>query len=491
MLQVRRTLCSKTTHYKARSLLSYYARSQSAVPNSPDVKSATLDNVILTPGNHWNGYRRPQTTLSPHELLRQLRPSNVEPDQTWAAYDADNIKRMREIYVTPASRVGSQYYKVMEEMRQIETEALTIGREIARRCRDATLLRRAFRYLFGRCHTVRDIVHVLAIAFQRTASATELQYLSYPIIRALFRARVYATDLRIFSLCYAFILRMEKAGLAADDTIFNHCALFAARSRDPKAMQRALWLFRSRGVNMTFKAFRAIIAKFSIGRNGYGELRNGRWKREDVLSVLLGFDGTHIKGGNVPDHHLGSFLKRDEWGYVIAWLQILGRCRTADLLWEEWITYRSVSLDHPILRGHNSRQSNPERRRERLYTIFIDQMLIAGDVSKAWAILHESKLDFWSLEIETRAKLFDNAEDLHLAIAAFENRDSLKTALLEKYTYELERIERALGIAWRSDGKGGGRHVVPSLEEMELRFEELSRPDFGRVYGYFSEPVDD
>jgi hypothetical protein len=400
--------------------------------NNDDIHG--LNVVILKNKDEDMSFVKNTAAIGIKELLKQLKRSipNHGPSghPTSTAYDPDNTFPDR--YVTAAARVGSEYYKMMQELHHVESQVIAIGREIARRSRDAYELRRLFRRLFDHCRTVPDFQRVLAIATQRRRSLEALQHVAQPIARALFRARDHATDKRIYTQYYTLITRLEKEGLVVDPTLYNHCVKFAARSRDPVAMQRALLLYRNSNVDLGFRTFRAIVAKFSIGKNGYGEIRNGRWRREDLIPVLTGFPEKKMDGGESDDHHLGSFVKREHWSYVSAWVQILAHCRLLEELWHEWALWRASS----VRRGMDSRRKDE---------FFISYMISAGDPRRAWLMLEESEISFWDLNVTLRTRLFDHLEGQDSD--AESNGDGFSKQLLESYEQDRDRIGKEITVS--------------------------------------------
>ena len=325
-----------------------------------------------------------------HELGLSVPFYPPNDPKTSKAYDPNNTFPDR--HVTHAARVGSEFFETMEEMRHIEAQALKIARQIAWRSKEPHVLRRMLRKLFDHCDTARYTNRVIAFAMSKAGTREALQHCADPISKALYRSRVYATDRRIYSVYAALITRLHDADLKVDPTLYSHCIKFAARSRDLNAMQKALWLYRSRNIDMGLRTFRSTVAKFSIGINGWGEIRNGKWDREELISVITGFKDTKIMGGQIEDHHFGSFLKREEWTYLSAWIQILAHCRLTDRIWHEWTLYRDSPhriADYRVCRDE----------------FFISYMANSGDLDRAWSMLNESGLSFWDLRVGTRSRL--------------------------------------------------------------------------------------
>lgn len=400
----------------------------------------SLNAVTLGP-RHDAGYtgRGKHCTKAAQDLLREL--GLTVPLATRDASKAyDPLNTFPDRWVTPAARVGSEYFRMMEELRAIEVAVLDVGRALARRSKDPYILRRGFRKLFDHCQTARDVYRIIALACIEPNTLEPLQHLSHHISSALYRARVYATDRRIYSIYYRLIQRLLDAGLKVDPLLYNNCVRFAARSRDLGAMQKALLLFKMQNVDMGFRTFRAIVAKFSIGANRYGEIRNGTWERHDLLAVLSGFEGTESRGGVMANHHLESFLKREQWTYLQAWIQILAHCGLGSQMWKEWLLYKNS----------NTRANVDRPRRDEFW---VAQMLIAGDTKLAWYIFEESGLELGRLREDTRSLLVNDAPKRASRLEAQQIQDGVKEALFE-------RVEKDLGYRWQSDGEWDGWHVV-------------------------------
>lgn len=387
-----------------RCTFSHHARRHPELnPQTHDnaVYFEALDAVKLVHGAEQNGYYGPskhEPTQSTADLLKQLGRSTPkhgprEDPKKSKAYDRSNTFPDR--YVSPAARVGSEYYKAMQELHNIEFQTIIIAREVARRSRDVVVLRRTFRRLFDHCYTARNVMQVLALAFQRPRSTEALQGLAQSIVKALYRARNHATDRRICSIYHTLITRLKKTDLFVDQVLYAAAAKFAARSRDLLAMKRVLYLCKNSGAETGFRTFRAIVAKFSIGINGFGEIRNGRWKHEDLLQVVLGFEGTKCRGGEMEDHHLETLLRRDQWGYLTAWIQILTHLRLPNELWREWKLW--------------SADASPEYTRnwEHRVGYWAAHILATGSPHLALRVLHDAGLDFWSVDVGLRTRLFD------------------------------------------------------------------------------------
>jgi len=246
------------------------------------------------------------------------------------------------------------------------------------------------------------------------------------------------------------------------------------------AMQRYLWEFRANNIEMTSKVFRATIGKFSIGCNGFGELRNGRWRRKDLMTVLMGFPHTPSgePRGQETDHHMGSFLIRDDWQFYHGWIQILAYCRATAELWKEWEWWKDSDERRSTVLINSDRYAKSTKK-ARGDSWFIRYTLIAGDPESAWRILLESGLSFWELRKDIRSALLDKLD------CAPVFGGSLSVILMDKCVHDLEVLERKLGVRWLRNGEGRGWHVIET--DLEEALERLSSPNFFKTYGYITE----
>lgn len=211
-------------------------------------------------------------------------------------------------------------------------------------------------------------------------------------------------------------------------------------------------------------------AKMSIGKRGLGEIRNGRWLKRDLLQVLLGFDDPDTE----RPYHLESFLDRDDWMYLHAWITVLARCKAVEQLhleWGLWLTNPSrLYAKRLVTNVENSKSKNITTRIRGDYW-FVEQMCYAGDVAKAWQILELTEIPFSNLRPTLQSMLLSEPEH-----ATFWN-DDVQEAMLRKYDEEMIKIEAAVGAEWITTGPDGqGHHVVPQVFDDELWL-KLSEPD--------------
>lgn len=258
---------------------------------------------------------------------------------------------------------------------------------------------------------------------------------------------------------------------------------FAARSRRVALMARFLREIRKAGEGMRAKLFRAIVAKCSVGRRGFGEVRNGRWRKSDLLAVLLG--PLHNESIGEEPFHLEVFLDRDEWQFLHGWIVILARCRAVDAIWREWEIWRkserrkrgewltSVKYNHEKCFSFRARGDN----------WFVRHLLIAGSPELAWKCLEESGLGFFGLTRQVRSVLLE-----HLEFRTEWNAD-MERELLRKYEEDLEAIENRLGVRWvKISGADGYHRPEPDMPE---QLEQLAQPAYFKAHGFFTDDEDD
>jgi len=86
-------------------------------------------------------------------------------------------------------------------------------------------------------------------------------------------------------------------------------------------------------------------------------------------------------------------------------------------------------------------------------------------------------MDFFDLSVQVRSVLLENLE--------FRTswNERMKRELLKKYEEDLDALERRLGVKWVNGNPG--YHVLDVNFQQKL--EELTRPGYFKVYGYFAE----
>lgn len=323
-----------------------------------------------------------------------------------------------------------------------------------------------------RCQTPHEILRVVAVAMQRKSTAAILARMHESLRRALYRSRNNVTDAEVLSTINTIVQRLKTANLPVEEDLLKLGIKFSARARSLPGMKRYLKDFRDTKGVLSRGLFRAVIAKFSIGSRGLGEIRNGRWRRKELLQVLLGFDDDQSH----EQHHLGVFLQRDDWHFLHGWLTVLARCKATGEIWKEWELWLMSSVrNNPRPLRCTSRDMNTKTRGDYW---FIEQMCYAGDVKRAWMMFKESGTPFSHCRQLVRDMLLNEVE--HATIWDEEVRD----ALLKKYVSDLAKIEAALGVKWVSRGQTGGFYVIEG--DLEDKLDKLAEEGFklDPEYGY-------
>ena len=337
-------------------------------------------------------------------------------------------------------------------------------------------IRKILRLQLLRCEWPREILRVVAVAMQDPAIAQNIATLVEPILRALYRCRNNVSDPEVLRTLNTIIARLNMAKLPVSPIFLQLGLRFAARCRSLPAMKKYLQTIREGHVEMTANVFRSVIAKFSIGHRGLGEIRNGRWKRDQLLQVLNGFeDATHLPPEQ--QYHLGSYLVRGEWQYLHGWIAVLSRCKDSDGVWKEWELWKQSSArTHPKNLGGQKSEMTSKSRGDYW---FVEQMSFSGDLKRAWAILAETGLPFNSLHERVKMRLLEGVE-----FATIWN-DEVRNEMLTKYDKDLAKIEEALGVKWvpgTAGEDGEGTHEV--LESQEESLEKLGAGEFKAEESY-------
>ncbi|KAF2104558.1 hypothetical protein NA57DRAFT_51378 [Rhizodiscina lignyota] len=240
---------------------------------------------------------------------------------------------------------------------------------------------------FGACQTATDVLRVVAAAMQRPRVAAQLPSMNLRIIQALFRSRVRASDSRVCSVIRMIINRLHIGGLPVPYDLYACGLKFAARSRRLEYMRWYLTEFRVRKLTLPRDLFRSVIAKLSIGKNGYGEIRNGKWEMEDLHEILFGFRGWEV------DAHLESWLERGlyNWQKMHAWLQVLAKAGKVEEIWREWRLWRDSHV------RNTDGFFAPGRQRRVLGSIKLKgdanvayALCRVGNLERAWEVIKES-----------------------------------------------------------------------------------------------------
>ncbi|KAF2207082.1 hypothetical protein CERZMDRAFT_102780 [Cercospora zeae-maydis SCOH1-5] len=351
---------------------------------------------------------------------------------------------------------------------------LAVGRKTIRSMLRAQLLR---------CEWPRDVLRVIAVAMQYRQTATNLMQLYEPIMRALYRCRNNVTDPEVLRTLHAIIMRYRSAKLNVEPQLLHMALKFAARSRSKVAMQRYLKMIKETGRGITSNLYRSVIAKFSIGGRGLGEIRNGRWKRSDLREVLLGFKDC-VDLPEDEQYHFGTFLIREDWQYLHGWVAVLGRCREAEAIWKEWELWKeSNAYKHPrklLVVGEENikKHTVPMTNKLRGVYWFIEQMVYAGDIKTAWKMVHETEVPLKQLRQRTIMRMLDEPE--HVGVWD----DWMREQMLKKYDYDLARIEQGFGVRWVESEGGEGHHELFMDQEEALDRLASERWRWDEEYGY-------
>ncbi|EMC93737.1 hypothetical protein BAUCODRAFT_141169 [Baudoinia panamericana UAMH 10762] len=336
--------------------------------------------------------------------------------------------------------------------------------------------RRILRAQLLRCEVPRDIVRVIAVCLTMSRQTQQhIAALHEPIMRALYRCRNNVDDMTVLGTLNGIHSRYLIYGVRFDPHLLALGLKFAARSRSLRNMKRYLRAVKTSGLTVSSNIFRAVIAKFSIGHRGLGEIRNGRWKKSDLLEVLTGFDDCrHLPPEQ--QYHLGVFLDRSDWQYLHGWVAVLARCKATTLIWQEWLLWKQsdARLRPRKLVGYGILTTS----RERGDYWFVEQMAFAGGLKEAWAMVAEIGIDFRVAKNRIQLRLLDGIEHCPESVWRAQG-DVLRKELLRKYDVELSKIERAFSVTWVPtdlDDEAGGHHIL--LEDQEEVLERLGADDF-------------
>jgi hypothetical protein len=420
----------------------------------------------------------------------------------------------------------------------------------------AKAVRKLIRAQLYQARDPRDILRILATAMQRPPLAKQFARMGSDIVRAMFLLRETNTDTRILSLLNIIITRLERptfpshkqVDLQIDPLLVKNAILFAARCRSLQAMKRHLLRLRRMGVGMDTRLFHAIVAKFSIGYRGLGEIRNGRWKRDDLLQVLLGFKSEVDK--DLPPHHLGSFIVREDWDCLQAWVAILARCKAKDEVWKEWELWRDskerladappssreTTSARPQTSSAGQNEDSPSASpseydlqslaettstggRQTLYDLergfgrskfsklaspklrgdiwFIFHLILASAPKYAWQAFEQSGINFNELPPYIQTRLVEHPE--------FATRWSpdMEAPVLAMYERKLAHLEQELGLQWvsldepsrptphrQSEGDSSVGYHVLALPAEEM-LEQLQQNKPKRERGFFVDGIED
>lgn len=426
------------------------------IPTLEELKKMESDGPEL----HSDHVQNQLDLHSPVDMLREVLLQNMTPA---SRHDAIRFSVRQEMSLPSSSPTSAP---TVQPSFPLSGEPLphSVFRDAINSRPGAKEVRRIIREQLLRCQLPRDILRVMAVAMQRRDTGREMCRMQESLRRALYRIRNNVSDEEVLKTINVLVTRFDMANLPVPEELTRLGMKFSARARSLSGMKRYLKECKISGGKMTRATFRSTIAKFSIGARGLGEIRNGRWRRNELLQVLLGFEDTPPEDA----HHMGSFLQRDDWQFYHGWLAVLARCKAVDELWKEW-KYWLQSPPRTNPRKLNVDNSTMTTKNRGDYW-FVEQMAYAGDLEKAWEILRVSKIPFANVRAPVRARLLDGAQ------YATVPDEEISRELLKKYSAELTRIERALGVKWVSGKDGHGYHV--SQTEMVDRLEALSDPNF-------------
>lgn len=479
-------LCSRTTSC-IRTSLKRFTSTQLHLWRTP----ISIDSTVQDDTRYSNS--APTTQLDTFDTITKLY-RGTEPQYHEAIDDQKKSAR----YVTQVGfvhqlsditdsdievRLEELHDQIHEKLRNIEEElTVTVSRREFREAHDHRYIRSLIRRHLDACKTVKDIYRIVVVVAQRPRTAAQIYDSAQPLTRAFYRAREYALDRRITSAMIGLVAYLRMKGLPIAPEVLSIGVKFAARSRDLSLMRRFLREIRKSRERMRGKLFRAIIAKCSVGRRGFGEVRNGRWRKCDLLAVLLGPLHDPVKGEK--PYNLEVFLDRSDWQYLHGWVVILARCRAADAIWREWELWRDSEKRR---RGHWMTKVRMDHYKHFTYRSrgdnwFVRHLLIAGSPELAWKCLKESRVGFFGLTRQVRSVLLEHLE------YATEWNENMRQELLRKYEEDLEAIERRLGVRWIKINNEQGYHRPEP--DMADKLEQLTRRGYFKVHGFFTEKDD-
>ncbi|KAK5136707.1 hypothetical protein LTR08_002360 [Meristemomyces frigidus] len=358
------------------------------------------------------------------------------------------------------------------------------------------MVRQVLRAQLLRCETPTDIQRVVACALvQSRATGQHIAALHEPLLRALYRCRNNVDDQAVLDTLSGIQSRFKMYDVPFGDQFLMLGLKFAARARNLRKMKKYLKALRSSGMRMTSNVFRSIIAKFSIGHRGLGEIRNGRWLRSELQQVCTGFDDcAHLP--TEQQYHLGCYLDRGDWQYLHGWIAVLARCKDSEAVWREWELWKQN--DARVKPKNLASMHNLMTTKLRGDYWFVEQMACSGGIEKAWRILAETELQFTTLKDRIKLKLLEEVQYCTIFESVNGRRvihQDVRDELLRKYDADVLRMETALGVRWVPSGEGEddalGCHVL--VEDQEVVFQRLGaddwkfEDDFG--YPYESSPM--
>lgn len=386
------------------------------------------------------------------------------------------LRSMKNPWCAPVQQNHHSSAKAKLELPEAQAAPISheTYRELMKRASGVKQIRPVLRAQLLRVQHPKDLLRVAAVAMQNRSQAEQLAALHEPVMRALYRCRNTVTDAEVLSTCTTIVARLRFAGLVPHYQLLSIGLKFAARARSVNGMKRFLYLVHEQSHTMTSNLFRSVIAKFSIGHRGLGEIRNGRWRRKDLLQVLKGFDDCkHLPPKQ--QYHLGAFLDRNDWQYLHGWVAVLARCRDRDAVWQEWLLWKdNTARTNPRKLESAERYLNTQWRGDYW---FVEQMTYTGDIERAWRILENTRIPFSSLKDRLKFRMLDGVE--HAGVWTSQMMDGM----LAKYNAELLQIERAFGVIWQPGSEGSeGQHV--QSRDLEEALDELGAQDWRNDIDY-------
>lgn len=392
-----------------------------------------------------------------HSPVDELREALLGFDALWKRKDL-RLGVLRSLSNPwPDRKLGQQHpQRAAKGLYLPEANAAPIPHAVfRRRIREAIgdkEVRKILRAQLLRCEHPTEILRIVAVAMQHKPTAQNLAVLSEPLSRALYRCRKNASDPEVLRCLNITLERFRIAQLRFEPHLLQLGLKFAARARSLPCAKRYLRRLRECNAVMNSHVFRSVIAKCSIGHRGLGEIRNGRWRRENLVQFMTGFDEErHLPP--TQQTHLGTYLVRSDWQYLHGWIAVLARCGDASAVWAEWELWKKNSARLQPKELESQSKSMTSKKRGDYW--FVEQMAYAGDLEKAWRILAETGLAFGTLKPRVKAILLEGVE--FAPRVQVEGGEGVTGELLGKCDGRLAKIELALGVKWVSAGAGESR----------------------------------
>jgi hypothetical protein len=265
-------------------------------------------------------------------------------------------------------------------------------------------VRAMLRAQISQARDTRDILRIVAVAVQRPRFWNDIKTVQYFLLHSLYRMRSHETDARILTVIIIVFKRLKMIGVDFAMESVGLGLTFAARARSLEGMRLFLRELRERDAQMPPNMFRHIVSKFSIGTRGFGQIRNGSWKKDELRQVLLGFSNT---SDNCTPCHLATFVNRECWEMMASWIAALAWCGAKDELWAEWIRWTASDLREEAkqLTDPTAKSSTAKMRGDRW---FVEQFLNAGNPREAWKAFRDSGLNLDQLRPSIKRRLLEH-----------------------------------------------------------------------------------